>query len=273
MTNREYRIHEGISSTDLKRIMKSPMHYKHFLDNPEDSDTPSLLFGRAYHKMVLEPYDFDNEFAIAPMCDRRTKEGKEAYARFLLESEGKEIISSEMREQVDDMRKVLMSTKHVPKLINGQHEQSFFWTDTDTGIKCKCRPDSFGRIGRTHILVDLKTTSDASTDGFMKQANRLFYDLQMAFYLDGLKACTGNDYEVIFIAQEKSDGYCPNVLQADKYFIEAGRDLYKQALLTYKDCLESGNWYGYMGADCQINGLSVPKWLKDTMPEIEEIEE
>lgn len=270
--NKIYRQREGISASDLKKIMRSPAHYKYYKDNPQE-DTPSLLFGRCYHKMCLETSEFDTEFAVAPICDRRTKEGKQIWNDFVAESEGKDIITAEMYEQVHEMRKVLMSTKFVPKLINGTHEMSFFWADEDTGVKCKCRPDSYGMLGNTGILVDLKTTSDASTDGFMRQANKLFYDLQMAYYLDGLKACTGKDYEVLFIAQEKSDGYAVNILQADNYFIEAGRELYKQALQTYKECCESGNFYGYMGADCEINGLSVPKWLKDSMGDLEESEE
>ena len=82
ISNKEYRAREGISSTELKKIMKSPMHYRYWKDNPEETDTPSLLFGRAAHKYILETYDFYTEFTVAPNVDRRTKEGKEIeYAR------------------------------------------------------------------------------------------------------------------------------------------------------------------------------------------------
>ena len=36
ISNREYREREGISSSELKKIMKSPMHYKHWKDNPQE---------------------------------------------------------------------------------------------------------------------------------------------------------------------------------------------------------------------------------------------
>ena len=87
ISNKEYRQMEGISSTELKKLMKSPAHYKHWKDNPQE-DTPALLFGRAAHKYILETYDFYNEFAVAPNCDRRTKEGKEKWNKFVAESEG-----------------------------------------------------------------------------------------------------------------------------------------------------------------------------------------
>lgn len=79
----EYRANPAISSTDIKRMAQSMAHFKYFQDNPEDNDTQALQFGRAYHKYCLEPYDFSNEFVVAPNIDRRTKRGKEEYENFL----------------------------------------------------------------------------------------------------------------------------------------------------------------------------------------------
>ena len=53
VTNKEYRAREGVSSTDLKKIAKSPVHFRYWKDNPEES-TPALLFGRAVHKCIRE---------------------------------------------------------------------------------------------------------------------------------------------------------------------------------------------------------------------------
>ena len=54
-------------------------------------------------------------------------------------------------------------------------------------------------------------------------------------------------------------------MQADETFIRSGREVYKSMLNTYKECSESGNWYGYMGADNQINSLGVPKWIENML--------
>ena len=75
ISNKEYREREGVSSTDLKHMVKSPAHFRYWKDNPQE-DTPALLFGRAVHKYVLEKDDFFTEFAVAPNVDRRTKEGR-----------------------------------------------------------------------------------------------------------------------------------------------------------------------------------------------------
>ena len=74
ISNKEYREREGVSSSDLKKLIKSPAHFRYWKDNPQE-DTPALLFGRAAHKYVLETYDFYNEFAVAPNVDRRTTKG------------------------------------------------------------------------------------------------------------------------------------------------------------------------------------------------------
>ena len=94
ISNKEYRQRPGISSSELKKIMITPAHYKHYKENPQE-DTPALLFGRAAHKYILETYDFYTEFAVAPNCDRRTKEGKETWAKFVAECEGKDVITQE----------------------------------------------------------------------------------------------------------------------------------------------------------------------------------
>ena len=52
----------------------------------------------------------------------------------------------------------------------GKAEQSFWWDDSDTGLRCKCRPDWLN--GAT--AVDLKTTTDASPAGFAKR--RIYFE-------------------------------------------------------------------------------------------------
>ena len=239
-------------------------HFKYFLDNPEDKDTPALQFGRSYHKYCLEPYDFSNEFVVAPNIDKRTKKGKEEYAKFLSEAEGKEVISQETMDTLEPMRTALYATPFVKKLIYGKHEESFFWKDEETGVECKCRPDSYGEISGQPICVDLKTCQCAETEKFMRDAIKLNYDIQAAHYCDGLKANTGKEFLFVFIAQEKKPPYLCNVLQADEFFMKSGRDVRNSLLETYCECVKKNEYPGYMGFrdDVQISSLGIPEWLK-----------
>lgn len=259
MSNADYRKAEGISSTDLKEIVKSPAHFRYWKDNPTE-DTPSLVFGRAVHKYVLEMDDFFTEFAVAPNVDRRTKAGKEEWALFELNNQGKDIISADDFEKIKAMREVLYNTPFVSTLLQGEKELSFFLKDETTGLMMKCRPDVRTKIGDAYILIDYKSTENADSDEFMKQAIKLYYDLQMAYYKDILDEITGVKHAVIFIAQEKSAPYCVNVLEANEYFLKSGRDMYRTMLDRMAECESTGEWYGYMqGA---INTLGLPNWLQ-----------
>lgn len=270
MSNAEYRAREGISSSDLKNMMKSMAYYKYVKENPQSKDNQALLFGRAYHKYMLEMDDFFEEFAIAPACDRRTKDGKAQWDQFCKENADKDIITQADFEVIKEMREALMSTPYVKLLIKGEHEKSFFWTDEKTGIPCKCRPDSFGQIKDQYIAVDLKTTTCAETDSFMRQANKLGYDIQAVHYRQGLETHYGKPFKFVFIAQEKTAPYLVNVLEADEYFMQGGEELRDMLLGQYKKALETGEYPGYMTDG--INTLSAPNWLKKAM-ESENMEE
>ena len=124
ISNKEYRAREGVSSTDLKKIAKSPAHFRYWKDNPEES-TPALLFGRAVHKYVLEKDKFNEEFAVAPEVNKRTKEGKAQWLLFQDQNEDKDIISLEDFEKIKAMRETLYQTPFVSQLLKGKKEVSY----------------------------------------------------------------------------------------------------------------------------------------------------
>lgn len=264
MSNKEYREHEGISKSMLSKIAKSPMHFKYALDNPQE-DTPALLFGRALHKYILEKDYFYKEYAVAPICDRRTKEGKEIYKAFEIESNGKDVISADDFQTIKDMAETALKNPYVVKLLDGIHEHSFFWIDDATGEPCKCRPDCISEIGGQHILVDYKTTEDAETEAFKKSAIKYSYDLQAGMYAEGMKKNTGNDYIFIFIAQEKKPPYAVNILQADEFMMKEGTQLFHDLMEIYHECKVTDNWYGYMGENNEVSNLGLPNWLMKAM--------
>lgn len=265
MSNAEYRQKPGLSATDIKRMTQSMAHYKYFRDNPEDKDTPSLQFGRAYHKYCLEPSDFYNEFVVAPNIDRRTKAGKEEWKQFMDESFGLEIITQDTMQVLDDMRNALYATPYVKKLIHGKHEESFFWTNKEVDVECKCRPDSYGFLGKQPICVDLKTCRCAETEAFMRDAIRLNYDIQAAHYCEGLHEHFGKEFVFVFVAQEKTPPYAVNILQSDDTFMRSGSATRLILLNDYKKCVELNEWPAYMGFsdELQINSLGVPKWMEN----------
>ena len=126
---------------------------------------------------------------------------------------------------------------------------------------CKCRADCITKIGGMNFIVDLKTASDASTDKFSRDAINYGYDLQAGMYSQGIEACTGEEYKFVFIVIEKEAPYAINILQADDAFVKHGKRIFRELMMIYHDCKESGNWYGYLGKENNVNNLSLPAWM------------
>lgn len=249
MTNEGYRKHEGISRSELFRIAKSPMHYKYAKENPEET-TVALLFGAAAHKYILEKDKFDDEFAVAPQVDRRTKAGKEEWARFVEESNGREVISVDDYEKIIEMSEAINKNETASKILytdGAKYEQSFFWTDSQTGEAVKCRPDAIVEVDGEKYIIDYKTTTSCADGQFEKSVRKYGYKLQAGMYREGVFQNTLDDYGFIFIAQEKDAPYAVRVYVCTEEFINEGYDQYRELLGIYHYCKETGNWYGYEG--------------------------
>ncbi len=260
MTESEYRRQEGISRTELWRLRESPEKFKWYQEHPEPA-TPALIFGATVHKLLLEPDTFYNEFAVAPEVDRRTKDGREAYNAFLSDSDGKSVISQADYEKAVEMAQKALGAPFVRKLLDGNREKPLFWVDDLTGEKCKCRLDVLNAVNDRLIVVDYKTTADASTDGFMRHAINYGYDFQAGMYCEGVEKVTGQKPLFVFIAQEKTPPYAVNILQADDLMVKRGYDVFRELIGIYHECRVTGNYYGYLGAYNVINNLSLPAWL------------
>ena len=261
MTEQEYRASEGVSRSQLWRLHEgSPEKFMYAEEHPEEP-TPALIFGQMVHKLILEPETFGDEFAVAPDVNRLTKDGKAAWALFAEMNEGKAIVKAEDYDTACGMRNALLENDLVMKLLSGKHEVPLFWTDELTGEKCKVRLDCFTPLSDRVLIVDYKSTNDAETEAFIRSAINYGYDFQSAMYTEAVRRCMEKEAVFIFIAQEKEPPYAVNVLAADQLLVQRGYDTFRELLGIYHECKTSGNWYGYLGPNNQINVLGLPAYL------------
>ena len=260
MTEQEYNKVPGIRRSLLWEIRRSPAHLKWRMDNPPEA-TPALIFGQALHAAVLTPEDYGRQFAVMPNADRRTKAGREAWDAAAAVAQGRTQIAFDWAEQIAGLVQAVRGNPMAARLLDGPHETSYFWADTLTGEGCKCRTDAETVIGDMHLIVDLKSCQDASTDAFMRDALNYGYDVQAAMYTDGYKAVTGREATFVFIAVEKNPPYAVNILQADTLFMQHGQDRYRHLLGLYHECRQRNQWPGYTGFDGDIASLGLPAWL------------
>ncbi|WP_170210768.1 PD-(D/E)XK nuclease-like domain-containing protein [Tepidiphilus succinatimandens] len=256
----QYHSHSAVGHSALVRIMRSPAHYREYVTNPPEP-TPAMVLGTAFHAALLEPDRFSQSFVVAPKFDRRTKEGKAAAEAWEAGNAGKTALTAEQMVAIQQMVTSVISHAGAAKLLsNGLAEMSGLWSDHETGIECKCRPDFLAITGETITgIVDVKTTSDASADGFARAIATLGYDTQAAFYQDGLKALTGRTIPFYFIAVEKEAPYAVAAYKASDEMIEVGRAKYRAALQLLKWCRENESWPGYQPGG-EIETINLPRW-------------
>ena len=251
----EYRADEGVSRSELFTLARSPMHYKWAQEHPRE-DTPALLFGTALHCYVLEYERFVRRYKIVGKIDRRTNKGKAELAE--IEASGRIAISEEDMTAIKAMSESILSNPYARRLLNGEHEVSYFVTDPTTGIRIKCRPDCRTEVGGIGVIVDLKTTRNAQTESFARSCTEYGYDLQAAMYKQIVDEIEGKPHRFVYIAVEKDPPYACNVLEADELMLRKGAEDLRHYLMTLAECRRTGNWYGYNGESGKPNIIGLP---------------
>lgn len=248
-----------MSKSSLDLLAKSPFHLK----NKElfRFDSPAFNLGSAVHKLVLEKEDFEDEFAVAPLVDKRTKIGKATWQEFVDSSDGKIVLTAQEYEIAEEMTKAVESVKASAKFLkDGIAEESYFGELEH--VPCRCRPDYYNK--KLGLVIDLKTTVDGSAKGFASSVAKFNYHIQVAFYTDLMRSLGHVVNKFLFICVEKSFPHLVSFYELDETAIELGRTKYKELLELYKYCKEKDEWWGYADFDGQkinaVQTLSLPQW-------------
>ena len=177
-------------------------------------------------------------------------------------------------KQLHDMRDAVLAHSAASRLLahEGEAEMSAYWVDDDTGQLCRVRPDYWRRDG---ILVDVKTTEDASTEAFTRSIANYRYYVQDAMYVHGVGRALQAAQErgefvdwmtpraFVFIAVEKTacvvDGVAKGVAvyRLDDESRTLGALEWREDLRRFDECHRTGIWPGY---DAKIQPISLPAW-------------
>lgn len=263
--NEVYQAGPQISNSKLLTIAKSPAHffgcYLDPLRPPPDDKAPDQgqLIGTMAHCALLEPAEFHARFIVGPDVRRGTKIWDAFEAGLKAGQTGCKrkdadtalAIARRMRAvQLDD------STFVRDLLAKGQPEVSAYWDeqvviDNDTGevvtVPCRVRPDWVHDLGDgTVIVIDAKTCPNAHPEEFTRQIARMWYHHQAAFYMYGFEKASGKRVrEFIFVQGEVAWPHVSSACMVDQRDLEGGATLFKRNLVTYAQCMHSGEWPGY----------------------------
>jgi hypothetical protein len=231
-----------------------------FIHGNRPAPTDEMNLGNAVHMYALQKDLFDAKFYEMPLKE----DGKQiirnathaAYKEQLAIAAGRTIVQPSELAHIKGMAGSLAQNRKALHLLDkpGKVEASIFWTDADTGLKFRCRPDFIGNDG---VLVDLKTTGRADNRGFEKIAFGKRYDLSVALTARGWKALTGEyPKEYAFLLVETCSPYIVegkltfvdcnyNGGALTKSYWQIGEERLSRLLDRYLQCRESGFYPGY----------------------------
>lgn len=259
------------NASGLKQMLRSPAHFKHYAENPDDDKTSAALtFGRALHCSVLEPDCFDARYSVLPeYAPRRptqaqwhakkpsdaSKEAMAWWTEWNDRNAGKENLSAADYERAQRMGESARLHPVARGLITGgQRETTFRWVDEATGIASKSRADLYAP---GEFIMDLKSCRDASPDGFARAVTSYMYDVQQAHYVDGVRALGDSLRYFLFLAIESEAPYVCQPHKLDVRAEERGWNLRTKAITRQAECLRTGRWAGYSDG---LNELSLPAY-------------
>lgn len=174
------------------------------------------------------------------------------------------VLSEEEYHQVVAMRDAVMKHPAARNLLRqkGVAERSVYWVDPETGVLCRCRPDWW--VPSKGLLVDVKTTDDASPEAFGRSVMKWSYHRQHPYYVDGCNNAieqAGLDLPeqryFVFVVVEKAPPYNVAVYTLDDDSITIGTAEVRESLNTYAECQASGEWPAYSP---RVQTVSLPEW-------------
>lgn len=251
---------DSVSSTGLRKLLAPgcPAQFKYDRDQPQ-AHKKEFDLGHAAHMLVLgegpelEVIDAPDWKKVATR-DLRDK----AYV------EGRVPLLVKDHDVVQAMAAAIRQHPLAGPLFapgTGVAEQSIYWTDPATGVRCRVRPDWVKRLPGLTLCVDYKTIKAADPDTVSKAIREHGYHQQDPLYIDGIRAAYQTDnVRFVFVFQSKVAPYLITVRELDEQARDIGRAKNNRALRIYADCTASGVWPDWTGPVEDIPTISLPAW-------------
>lgn len=261
ITGIDYHADRDSYSSSLIKLMNVPALAKYQMDNPPEYKD-CFRIGSAVHKFILERDDFEAEFLTGIDCPRRSSDNKMEWATWFFEhgangdlivshkaaewnplfeqETGKHMMTPEEIKEIALMAESVAANDEAMTLLEGGiAEASIYWTDKETGISLRCRPDYL-----TRACTDLKTCQSASEHAVAREIHNRGYHISAAMYSHGVNEVTGQYAPFVFLFIEKAPPYLCAVYSMDEESAELGWNTYRAHLNKLAECLETGIWPG-----------------------------
>lgn len=239
ISNEEYQSGPEVSASRLKVFHEAPAKAKF----GAHKTTKAFLRGTVTHCAILEPNELDRRYAPTDL----EREGTYAWQEEERRQCGRELIKRPLWDEVRRMRDSVLSHPTCKELLIGygiDAEQSVYWQDERSGVRCRARPD--GLVRGQPVVIDVKTTRRASASGFRSAISEYRYHWQEAHYRMGLEAVGwGKAAAFFFIAIETEVPFLCAVYEIVPDDIIKARARVRELYAAWAECERTGIWPGY----------------------------
>ena len=237
----------ALTSSSIKAMRKTPAHFKHYIENKVDDPSPAMVVGKAFDLAMLRPDHFETRVvADETKLNRNTTKFKEWAKKvedsggFYLPAKGDKTTRADIVKMVEQVKQ----KRSVAELLDdGYPARTIVWYDDEYGLWCKGEIDWLTTSG---IVCDVKKAMDAGFFAFSRQARRLGYDIQAAWYLRGLTKITGYRHEQFrWIVAENTPPFESQVYAISPRVLMDAQARIDELVLKIRTCLETGEYPGY----------------------------
>lgn len=242
----------SLSSTMIRKILRSPAHLRAYMQTPR-TEKAAWDFGHVVHAGVL---GVGMGVVVLDYDDWRLKVAREE--RDAIYADGKvPMLERDYAPAAAAIEAVRSHAIAGPLFAGDGHpERSVFGVDPETGAWLRTRPDWETPSG---VLVDLKTTTDASGDRPARHAVEYGWDSQAALYLHNHEIVTGRRPRAfVHVLVEKDAPHLVRVVQLDVEALRVGAEKMRRGIDLWTQARETGHWRGY--PDDQIETIALPAW-------------
>ena len=230
-----------LSYSSLKSFIKSPAHFLAY-KRMDFVESASMRLGTAVHSALLEPKEFKNIYDVTDL-----RKNTKAYKQLLAENPDTEYLNNSDWRSIQEIKRRFEQNREATELLELCNKRETEVKADIQGVPFRGFVDAMSK----DTIIDLKTTQDATAEGFSRSVYNFSYHLQAAIY----KELTGaSEFYIIAIENTSPHNIC--IYQLSQDALDSGYAMMTKGIQSFKD--GDGEEIGYVNSGI----IDLPRWAK-----------